>query len=416
MNKYITVMFPYPSGSGLHAGHAYCYTIVDSYCKIQKYQGHNVYQPIGWDAFGLPTENYAIKMGRDAREVSIENIDNFKRQMEYMNTSFEEKLNTSSPEYIEKTQWIFTELLERGLAYKANREQCYCPSCKTILSNEQVIGSKIVDGLPLDGKCERCSTPIEPKEMEQWFFKITDYKQRLIDDLDKVDYPEKTKKQQRHWLNNIRDWCVSRQRKWGCPIPIDGEEDTLDTFVDSSFYTIEYDRTRPVDIYVGGNEHATTHLIFARFITKFLFDIGYIDFDEPFKKVIHNGFILGEDGEKMSKTRGNVIDPTIYDPQILRMFLMFINHFFEGGKWQDNGYKGCERFRNKLMTWINSSDIDYDDNIDFGSFETKVINYFESWKTNKVVSEWMIFYNKNKNIKPSINTSNKIFKFFNTCF
>ena len=187
-------MFPYPSGSGLHAGHAYCYIIVDSYCKIQKYQGHNVYQPIGWDAFGLPTENYAIKMGRDAREVSIENIDNFKRQMEYMNTSFEEKLNTSSPEYIEKTQWIFTELLERGLAYKANREQCYCPSCKTILSNEQVIGSKIVDGLPLDGKCERCSTPIEPKEMEQWFFKITDYKQRLIDDLDKVDYPEKTKK------------------------------------------------------------------------------------------------------------------------------------------------------------------------------------------------------------------------------
>jgi leucyl-tRNA synthetase len=365
--------------------------------------------------------------------------------------------------------------------------------------------------------------------MNQWFFKITDYAERLISDLDKVDYPEKTKKQQKHWIgksngyeinfgngvicfttkpetlldvefivtplhedsvekqigfitcplrmkpipiwtanyvvkgygtgyvmgvpnddkrdrdfalrNNIkfneekqlidinlisdfckpktnyrlRDWCVSRQRMWGCPIPIEGETDTLDTFVDSSFYTIEYDKNRPVDLYVGGNEHACMHLLYARFITKFLYDIGYINFDEPFLKVIHNGFILGEDGEKMSKTRGNVINPDNYEPQILRMYLMFINHYFEGGKWQDAGYKGCERFRNKLISWINSAQ-EIDDDIDFQKFENHVINYFEAWKTNKVVSEWMIFYNLNKNKKISLKTAEKIVNFFNTCF
>lgn len=529
MKKYITAMMPYPSGTGLHIGHVYNYAIVDSYCKIQKYQGHDVFQPFGYDSFGLPTENYAIKVGRDVSVVSMENIENFRTQMKNMNTSFEEKLITSSPEYIEKTQWLFTKLHEHGLAYKADQEQCYCPSCETILANEQVKNSKIVNGLPLDGICERCSTPVEPKKMTQWFFKITDYAERLINDLDKVDYPEKTKKQQKHWIgksegyeidfgngvvcfttkpetildvkfivvplqddgiekqigeatcpitskpipiwtanyvvkgygtgyvmgvpnddkrdkdfairNNIefseekstipienilvfakpktnyrlRDWCVSRQRKWGCPIPIDGETDTLDTFVDSSFYTIIYDKTKPVDIYVGGIEHSCMHLLYARFITKFLYDIGYIDFDEPFTKLIHQGMILGEDGEKMSKTRGNVIDPQGYDPQLLRMYLMFINHYFEGGKWQDSGYKGCERFRNKLMIWVNSASGEIDD-IDFEKFEKTVINYFESWKTNKVVSEWMIFFNKNKDVKISINTAEKIKKFFNTCF
>jgi leucyl-tRNA synthetase len=531
MNKYITVMAPYPSGSSLHCGHYYNYAIVDSYCKIQKYQGHEVFQPFSYDSFGLPTENYAIKIGRDVAEVSLENIESFRHQMEKMNTSFEEKFTTSSSDFIKKSQWLFSKLLEHGLAYKAEQEQCYCPSCKTILANEQVKNTKIVNGLPLDGVCERCSTPIEAKKMNQWFLKITDYAERLINDLDKVDYPEKIKKQQKHWIGKsegyeidfgngiicfttkpetlpfvdfivvplqddgiekqigsikhplkdieipiwtadyvikgygtayvmgvprddkrdasfsirhnipsyisedskdlinirefnfikpktnyrLRDWSVSRQRKWGCPIPVEGETDTLDTFFDTAHYLIQYDKTRPVDIYVGGGEHACTHLIYYRFITKFLYDIGYIDFDEPIKCLINQGIILAEDGERMSKTRGNVINPISYDPQLLRMFMMFINHYFEGGKWQDAGYKGCERFRNKLMTWVNSASEEADD-IDFDKFEKTVINYFESWKTNKVVSEWMIFFNTNKGKKMSINTAEKIKKFFNTCF
>lgn len=201
----------------------------------------------------------------------------------------------------------------------------------------------------------------------------------------------------------------------GCPIPIDGETDTLDTFVDSSFYTMMYDNERPVDIYVGGNEHACMHLIYARFICKFLYDIGEIEFDEPFKKVIHQGMILAEDGEKMSKSKGNVVNPNDYDPQTLRMYLMFINHYFEGGKWIDDGYKGCERFKNRIDTWLAKAE-DKEDSIDFESFKNTIVNFFEAWKTNKVVSEWMIFYNKNKNTVLSTKEGEEIRKFFNTCF
>lgn len=403
-------MFPYPSGSGLHIGHWYNYAIVDSYCKIQKYLGYEVYQPFGYDAFGLPTENYARKIGKNPKEVTYENITNFRNEMKRMNTGFEEKLITCGQEYISKTQWLFHKLLEHRLAYKAFREQDYCPSCETVLAKEQV----------KNNYCERCNTIVEKKNLEQWFFKITDYRQRLIDDLSKVDYPEKTKKQQIHWLqeDKFTDWCVSRQRKWGCPIPVEGEEDTLDTFVDSSFYTIEYDKTRPVDIYVGGNEHACMHLIYARFITKFLFDIGYIDFDEPFLKVIHQGMILGTDGEKMSKSRGNTIDPSQYDPQLLRMYLMFINHYFDGGVWKDDGYKGVERFRNRLFNWLQNVDNSQGNlfDIKFQEFEEKIIRYWESWKTNKVVSEWMILFNENKHIKLSSYQSEKLKKLFDVCF
>lgn len=407
-NKYITVMFPYPSGSGLHIGHWYNYAIVDSYCKLQRYLGNNIFQPFGYDSFGLPAENYARKIGRPAKEVTEENIVNFNAEMSRMNTSFEYKFSTHSEEYQMKTKWLFTQLYNSGLVYKANREQDWCNSCQTVLAKEQV----------KDGKCDRCDSKVQKKELNQWFFKITNYKERLIKDLYKVDYPESTKKQQIHWLENLTDWCVSRQRSWGCPIPIEGETDTLDTFVDSSFYTIEYDKTRPVDIYVGGNEHACMHLIYARFITKFLYDIGYIDFDEPFLKVIHQGMILGEDGEKMSKSKGNVINPQNYEPQLLRMYLMFINHYFEGGKWQDNGYKGCERFRNKFITWTgntNSVGLADFDRI-FDEFKTKIINYFESWKTNKIVSEWMIFYNSYKNFNLNKEQAIQLIEFFNICF
>jgi len=340
--------------------------------------------------------------------ITNKNIISFENEMKRMNTGFKTIFSTHTEEYQKRTQWLFNKLLEHKLAYKANREQNWCSSCETVLAKEQV----------KNGKCERCNTIIEKKELEQWFFKITDYKKRLIEDLNKVDYPEKTKKQQIHWLNKLEDWCVSRQRKWGCPIPIIGETDTLDTFVDSSFYTIEYDKNRPVDLYIGGNEHACMHLIYARFICKFLYDIKYIDFDEPFNKVIHQGMILGEDGEKMSKSKGNIVNPEQYEPQLLRMYLMFINHYFDGGKWQDNGYKGCERFRNKLVTWIGNTNTNGLTDFDrvFSEFKTKIIDYFESWKTNKVVSEWMIFYNCYKNMNLNKEQSTQLIEFFNICF
>lgn len=530
-NKFITVMFPYPSGEGLHIGHWYNYAIVDSYCKIQKYKGFSVFQPFGYDSFGLPAENYAKKIGGDPKEITEKNIENFKKEMKRMDTSFEFKFSTHTEEYQKKTKYLFHKLHEKGLAYKAFREENYCPSCDTVLAREQV----------KDEKCERCKTTVEKKSLEQWFFKITDYAERLLKDLDKVDYPERTKKQQRAWIgksegyeidfgegvicfttkpetildvkfivthskdgeekllrwvknpmnqipipiytsnyvvegygtgyvmgvpnddirdrdfairNNLlfseekhlidlevlehlefpfefikpktnyklRDWCVSRQRAWGCPIPIEGEADTLDTFVDSSFYTIAYDATRPVDLYVGGNEHACMHLIYARFITKFLYDIGIIDFDEPFKKVIHQGMILGEDGNKMSKSLGNTINPINYEPQLLKMYLMFIAHYFDGGKWQDNGYKGCERFRNKLFAWLDRShevvtdDVEIEFTNKIQDFKKKVMDYFELWKTNKVVSEWMIFYNTNKNVILRPEHAKEILEFFNVCF
>lgn len=411
MNKYITVMFPYPSGSQLHVGHWYNYSIVDSYCKIQKYLGHKVFQPFGYDSFGLPTENYAKKIGKSCLEATEENISSFQNEMKRMNTSFVYKLSTHTKEYQLRSQWLFNELLKKGLAYKAIRKQHFCESCGTTLSNEQVVNDK----------CERCNSYIIEKELDQWFFKITDYRQRLIDDLSLVDYPEKTKKMQINWLEEgkFTDWCVSRQRKWGCPIPIDSELDTLDTFVDSSFYTIEYDKTRPVDLYVGGSEHATKHLIYARFITKFLYDIGYIDFKEPFLKVIHQGMILGTDGNKMSKSLGNVVNPEQYDPQLLKMNLMFINHYFEGGIWQDSAYKGVERFRNKLVNWFNLSSRllkeELDSNI-IEQFEATAISYFESWKVNKVVSEWMTFYNKNKHVQLTNEQAFILRNFFDICF
>lgn len=407
MNKYITVMFPYPSGSGLHIGHWYNYAIVDNYCKLQKYLGDSVFQPFGFDAFGLPAENYARKIGRNPMEVTYENMFNFKEEIKRMNTSFEYKFATCDPFYVERTQWLFLKLKGKGLAYKAIKSQNYCNSCETTLANEQVIGNK----------CERCNTEIVKKELNQWFFKITDYKERLIQDIEKVIMPKHSKEMQINWLkqDNFHDWCVSRQRSWGTPIPVEGETDTLDTFVDSSFYTIEYDKTRPVDIYVGGIEHTTKHLIYARFITKFLYDIGYINFDEPFKEIIHQGMILGSDGEKMSKSRGNVINPIDYEPQLLKMNLMFINHYFEGGKWQDSAYKGVEKFRNRLFKWFENTTENHSD-IDIDRFIKRVIDYYQSWKTNKVVSEWMVFYNKYKNIPLTKEQVTKLTNFFNTCF
>ncbi len=386
---YIVAAMPYPSGPA-HIGHWYNYSIVDSYARLKAYKGINVWLPWSFDSFGLPAENAAIKMNSNPETVTNDNINAFWKEMKRMDTGYEWQFSTHLKSYQEKTQRLFGLLLQNGLAFKDKRMQNYCPDCKTVLANEQVIM----------GHCERCDTQIIEKEQEQWFFRITDYRQRLIDDLDKVDYPEKTKKQQREWLANLSDWCVSRQRKWGCPIPVEGETDTLDTFVDSSFYTTVYDNKRPVDLYVIGNEHACMHLIYARFITKFLYDIGEIPFDEPFSKVIHQGMIL-KDGVKMSKSKGNVINPLEYDPGQLRMYLMFIAHYFDGGSWSDQHFKGIVKFDKRIRTILeikpDDPQLSYQNawNI-FNEFKDKVKDNFEQWKVNKVISEWMIYYNEIK--------------------
>lgn len=393
--SYVCVMFPYPSGSGLHIGHTYNYAITDSYCRYLKYRGQEVFQPFGYDAFGLPAENYARSIGGDPKVITYENIEKFRLQMQKMDTQYEEQLITSDESYQKWTQWLFTKLKERGLAYKSFGTVNYCSSCDTVLAREQV----------KNNHCDRCNTKVVAKQLEQWYFKITDYKDRLIKNLEWIDYPQKTKNAQRVWLENLHDWCVSRQRKWGCPIPIEGETDTLDTFVDSSFYYVRYcdptnenelcakDKYRQVDLYVGGAEHACMHLIYARFIHMFLYDIGVVPTEEPFKKVIHQGMILNN-GEKMAKSKGNVINPDNYDSDELRFYLMFVGHYFDGGSWSDDKLVGIQRFINRFKDWMNKSG---DDSIDFESFQNLIFKYTDNFKFNKVVSQYMTLLNENKN-------------------
>ena len=396
-NFYSLVMFPYPSGDGLHVGHCYNYAIMDSYNRWKIYNGNQVFQPFGYDAFGLPAENYAKKHNRDPREVTYENINKFRNQINKMNTNYDELLVTSDEPYQKWTQWLFTKLKEHDMAYKKVAPVNYCSSCETVLANEQV----------KENKCDRCSNQVEQKELNQWFFRISKYKDRLIKNLDWVDYPEKTIKQQRYWLANQQDWCVSRQRKWGCPIPIEGEEDTLDTFVDSSFYYLRYcdpnnenelvakDKVKQVDLYVGGNEHACMHLVYARFINMFLYDIGVTPFEEPFKKLIHQGMITYH-GEKMSKSKGNVINPDDYDQDELRMYLMFIGHYFDGGSWDDSKIIGIRKFIGRMSRWLESAN-DEGEIIPLDGFKASIGGYVDTFKFNKVVSTFMEFYNKNKN-------------------
>ena len=591
---YVLEMFSYPSGSQLHAGHWFNYGPVDSWARFKRMQGYNVFQPMGFDAFGLPAENFAIKTGIHPQDSTIKNMFNW-----------ENEVVTCSPEYYKWTQWLFLKLYEKGLAYRKKAPVNWCPSCQTVLANEQVV----------DGACERCSTEVTQKDLTQWFFKITDYADELLDKLDGLDWPEKTVSMQKHWIGRstgsqvnfkvkdsdlnfdvfttrvdtlcgvsyvvlapenplvdeivsaeqkeavenykeeakkqsdierqsisrektgvftgayaihpltgkevpiwvgdyvlatygtgavmavpahderdfafaekfnlpinrvieakdgsetnlpfcehgilvnsgefdglttdeakekiveklasmglgekkvnfrLRDWLVSRQRYWGAPIPVvyceecgivpvpesqlpvelpydvefapDGksplakseafvnttcphcgkpakrETDTLDTFVCSSWYYLRYpdnknteapfnpeliNKMLPVDKYVGGPEHACMHLLYARFITKALRDMGYLNFDEPFTSLTHQGLILGPDGLKMSKSKGNTISPDDYIKEygadVFRMYLMFGFAYTEGGAWSDDGIKSVNRFVERIERIIDTA-------------------------------------------------------------
>lgn len=601
---YCLEMFSYPSGANLHVGHWYNYGLTDSWARMKRMQGYNVFHPQGFDAFGLPAENYAIKTGIHPKDSTYKNIETMEVQLKKMGATFnwEYELVTCGPEYYKWTQWIFLKLYEKGLAYRKNAPVNWCPSCKTVLANEQVI----------EGECERCKNEVTKRDLTQWFFKITEYAQELLDDLPKLDWPEKTKKIQQNWIGRsegaelefkledselsfkvfttradtlygctyvvlapeselvdqvttdaykdsveaykniakkqseiermstvrektgvftgayainpingnrvpvwiadyvlagygtgcvmavpahderdyefaekyelpierviegigdvndalpftdygqlvnsmehsgqssadakinivkklemnrqgelkinyrLRDWLVSRQRYWGSPIPIihcdkcgvvpvpekdlpvelpydveftpDGESplakceafinvtcpncggeakrdpDTLDTFVCSSWYFLRYpnntndaeafntdwtNKILPVDKYVGGAEHAAMHLLYARFFTKALRDMGYLNFDEPFLSLVHQGTILGPDGNRMSKSKGNTISPDVYIDEygsdIFRVYLAFGFAYTEGGPWSDDGIKAIAKFTNRIERLI----------------------------------------------------------------
>lgn len=632
--SYVLDMFPYPSAAGLHVGHPIGYIATDIIARKRRMEGRHVLHPMGWDAFGLPAENFAIKTGVHPRKTTEDAIARYQSQLQMLGLSYDwsREVNTSDPSYYRWTQWLFLLLYKNDLAYRASAPVNWCPSCQTVLANEQVI----------EGTCERCQNPVVQKELEQWFFRITQYIQRLLLDIEKIDWPEKIKLMQQNWIGksegveinfkgvraepfaetqkgtfaikekefdmpvfttradtlfgvtyvvlapehplvmelvadtereavmryieesrrktelertgleqekigvpigaaaihpltgekvpiwiadyvlmgygtgavmgvpahderdfvfakkyglpiryvvapphdvseakheevhhgqltvhssqfrgaytgpghlvnsgeftgltsedakqkiadmleaqgrgrrqtnyHLRDWLVSRQRYWGAPIPIiycetcgmqpvpledlpvllpddvdfrptgesplvrsksfhnvtcpkcgakaRRESDTMDTFVDSVWYFLRYpdpqndkrfatsDKLRywcPVDLYVGGAEHAVLHLLYARFFTKVLYDLGHLHFEEPFLKLRNQGLILGEDGQKMSKSRGNVVNPDDvvleYGADALRVYEMFMGDFEEAKPWSTESIRGVRRFLERV--------------------------------------------------------------------
>jgi len=564
---YTLVEFPYPSGDGLHVGHVRSYTAMDVISRKRRREGKNVLYPIGWDAFGLPTENYALKTGKDPRVVTEENTDTFRRQLKALGLSFDwsREVNTTDPKYYKWTQWIFLKFLEKGLAYKAKTTINWCPKDKIGLANEEVV----------DGKCERCGTEVEQREKEQWMLAITKYADRLEKDLDEVDYPERVKTQQRNWIGRsegvlikfddieifttrpdtiygatfmvvsgkedkftgnyvtnpatkekipvweaeyvladygtgaimgvpadderdmefakkhnlpivtdykkagfedfgkkvvkykLRDWVFSRQRYWGEPIPVihcdkcgivpvpekdlpvelpkvekyqprdDGESplasvsewvnvkcpkcgsdakretDVMPNWAGSSWYFYRYcDPTNDkelasqekmkywmsVDWYNGGMEHTVLHLLYSRFWNKFLFDLGLVPTSEPYKKRTSHGLILAEGGEKMSKSKGNVVNPdTIvnqFGADTLRLYEMFMGPFEQAIAWSEDALVGPRRFLERVWN-LKDRTLSTDSQGSTLMHQTikKVSEDIEAMKFNTAISALMIYSN-----------------------
>jgi len=608
---YCLVMFPYPSSDKLHLGHWFNYAPADTWSRFKRLNGYNVFEPMGFDSFGLPAENYAIKTGVHPQETTRDNVNFIRGQLKEIGAMYDwrHEVNTSHPDYYKWTQWLFLQFYKKGLAYREEAAVNWCPSCQTVLANEQVI----------NGICERCESTVSKKFLTQWFLRITSYADRLLDGLDNIDWPEKTKLMQKNWIGKsygadiefkvdsaekesitvfttrpdtlfgatyvvlapehllvnkitqpdykkavddyvdkatriseidrtsttrektgvftgtyainpvndknipiwiadyvlvtygtgaimavpghderdfefankfdldikkvilepgtqpddslkkayigegemvnsgnysglssqagidrisedltkkgvgqktvkykFRDWLISRQRYWGAPIPMifcekcgevpvpeedlpvilpydvdfkpkgqpplatskefynttcpkcgkkaNREVDTMDTFVDSSWYFLRYTGANldkkpwdkdsvkqwlPVDQYIGGIDHATMHLLYARFFVMALYDMDLVPFEEPFKNLVHQGIIKGPDGLRMSKTRGNVVNPekyiTKYGSDVFRSYLMFGFDFQAGGPWDDSGIAAIDKFFNRIWRFIEDN-------------------------------------------------------------
>ncbi|HOY24926.1 MAG: leucine--tRNA ligase [Mesotoga sp.] len=641
---YNLMMFPYPSAAGLHIGNMFSFIGSDVYGRFMKLKGYDVFEPIGFDAFGIHSENYALKVGKHPAELTPKSIEYFREeQLKKLGNIFDwdSEAITSSPEYYKWTQWIFIQLYKRGLAEKRDSSVNWCPSCKTVLADEQVI----------DGHCERCSSEVDKREMSQWFFKITEYAEKLLSDLDWLDWTDTTKNLQRAWIgksagasitfdvsgmeekievfttrpdtiygvtyivvapeyplvdklitpvmeeafeefrNNVKnmdmatrtsisrpkngiftgsyalhpltgeelpiwigdyvlaeygtgavmavpahderdfafarkygleirqviecdpselpytekgvmmnsdrytgmkstdfidridtidasikgsvnyhlhDWCISRQRYWGPPIPMiycdkcrtvpvpdedlpvmlpktddyipDGsgksplakspefvnttcpvcggparrETDVSDNFLDSAWYYLRYlspkneeiaferelvEKWCPVNMYIGGNEHATLHLMYSRFIAMALHDMGYLSFEEPFASFRGHGLII-KDGEKMSKSKGNIVNPNQYfdshGVDALRTYLMFMGTFLEGGDFRDSGMDAMKRFLNRVWDIANMGEGKSSLNLKIKMAETieKVEYSITSIKPNTAIAAIMEFVNE----------------------
>ena len=665
--NYLLFAFAYPSGEGLHVGHVESKTALDILARYKRMLGEDVFFPVGWDAFGLPAENYAIKTGVPPAVTTKKAIDVFRRQIKDLAISYdwESEIAVCHPGYYKWTQWIFLQLYKKGLAYKRMAPVNWCPSCQTVLANEQVV----------EGKCERCGTEVIQKDMNQWFYKITQYKDELISGLEQVDWPEYTKQKQLNWIgrsegaqikfkvengltsddaftvfttahdticgatfialapehtliakyleeepegfayadvsayvrkaktkleeervinkeksgvftgmyainpingkkvpiwvadyvlsgygtgaimavpghddrdldfakkhdldviylaegyeflsytgeikNNrasyvmknsgefdgmtyeegrkailaklekngngeakveyrLRDWLVGRQRYWGAPMPVvydpEGnahpvkeehlpwmlptdvdfkptgespltnskefkerverlygkgwtpEYDTLDTFVDSSWYFLRFTDPRnenefaskeqmekwlPADFYMIGPEHTVLHLLYSRFFTKFLRDEGYLNFDEPFMKMRHQGMILGPDNKKMSKSKGNVINPDSvvegYGADTLRVYEMFMGPIDADKPWNENGVKGIKKFLDRVWKLVENENSSVDSSAktqktsseeltrEINKLIKKVSGDIEALKYNTAIAAFMEFLNK----------------------
>jgi leucyl-tRNA synthetase len=600
---YNLMMFPYPSAEGLHIGNMYAFVHSDAYGRFMRLKGYDVFEPIGLDGFGIHSENYAIKIGEHIKDVSRRTEKNFYKQLRMIGNAYDwsRTVETYKPNYYKWTQWLFLKMYEKGLAYRRKSSVNWCPSCKTVLSNEQVIS----------GKCERCNTQTEKKDMEQWFWRITDYAEKLLKNLDWIDWSEDVKTIQKNWIGKsegalvkfkiidsdyflevfttrpdtlfgctymvvcpehemlekfqsnisnwvevekyikqakrksdldrtdlnkdktgvkikglmainpvngkkiplfvadyvladygtgaimavpahderdlefakkfnlpvikvleteeecftgegitvnseflnglktkdaikeitrwlskkklgkkavsykLRDWCISRQRYWGPPIPMikcekcgwvsvpekdlpvmlpemddflpDGsgkgplnkvekfvntvcpkcggpgqrETDVSDPFVDSSWYYMRYlcaefndralDKKRlkkwmPIDMYIGGKEHSVLHLLYSRFVTMVMHELGYSPEEEPFKQFRAHGLLISE-GAKISKSKGNVVNPDEYinkfGADAVRMYLMFLGDMRQGGDWRDSGMKGMHKFVARVYNLFN---------------------------------------------------------------
>ena len=652
---YCLDMFPYPSGNGLHVGHWRGYVISDVWSRYKLMHGYYVIHPMGWDAFGLPAENYAIKMGVHPAKSTAENIKNIKRQINEIAAIYDwdMEVNTTDPKFYKWTQWIFVQMFKKGLAYEKEMPINWCPSCKTGLANEEVV----------NGKCERCGADVTKKNLKQWMLRITDYADRLLNDLDKLEWPEKVKKMQTDWIGKsygaevnfkvdgsddvitvyttrpdtlygatfmvlapehalakklatdeqraavedyiyqtslrssvdrlqdkektgvftgsyavnplngakvpiwlsdyvladygtgaimcvpahddrdfefakkfdipiiqviskdgkeienmteayteasgiminsgdwngmesavlkkeapemiekmgfgkktvnykLRDWVFSRQRYWGEPIPIvhcpdcgavpvpedqlplllpevesyqptgtgesplaaitdwvnttcpccgkpaKRETNTMPQWAGSSWYFLRYvdnkndkelvsrekaDKYLPVDMYIGGVEHAVLHLLYSRFYTKFLYDIGVIDFDEPFHRLFNQGMITGKNGIKMSKSKGNVVSPDDlvrdYGCDSLRLYELFVGPPELDSEWDDRGIEGVYRFISRFWKLVmDQKDQDVKETKELIKLRNRLVydvtTRLENFSLNTVISAFMEYNNK----------------------